>query len=277
MGGLYKMMPATYLMMWVGTLALIGFPGFSGFFSKDMIIESAYAAHSSAGNYAFMMGVLAAFMTAFYSLRLMFMTFHGTSRADKSVLDHVHESPKVILIPLALLALGAAFAGYAFKDYFVGAGYEHFWGEALFLSGENVMEAAEHIPDWVRHMPLIMLLAGGALAWLFYIRRPDIPKALATMHEPLYKFLLNKWYFDELYDLVFVRSAKWLGYQLWKKGDGGVIDRFGPDGVSGMVLKLAQRARQIQTGYVYHYAFAMLIGVTGFVSWYMLSGEGTLG
>src|SRR5690606_17213311 len=272
MGGIWRKIPLTYAMMLIGTLALTGVPFFAGFYSKDMILESAYAAQTGVGRYAFVLGITAAFMTAFYSWRLIFLTFHGKPRASEEVMSHVHESPKVLTVPLILLAIGAVFAGFLFTGYFTGDNYAAFWGESLYLAGENVMEAAHHVPTWVKLLPLVMSAAGFALAWYAYIRRPDIPAAFARSHEPLYKFSLNKWYFDEIYDFLFVRSAKFLGRFLWKKGDGQTIDGLGPDGLSAVVLDMSRRARKLQSGYVYHYAFAMLIGVAAIVTWFVARG-----
>jgi len=273
MGGIAQLMPLTMLLMWVGSFSLMGFPLLSGYFSKDAIIESAFAAGGGVGRYAFLMGVLAAFMTAFYSMRLLFMTFHGKPRASEKVMKHVHDAPMVMAVPLLILALGAIFAGWAFSDLFIGQGYEEFWRQSLFvLPAHGALEASHHVPLAVKLTPTVMMGLGFFLAWLFYVRRPDFPAVLARVHQPIYRFLLNKWYFDELYDFVFVRGANVLGRILWKKGDGALIDGFGPDGVSGLVARLAVRARALQTGYVYHYAFAMLIGVAAFVSWYLVGG-----
>ncbi len=272
MGGIFKKIPLTYALMLIGTLALTGVPPFAGYFSKDMIIESAYAAHTSIGSYAFVMGVVAAFMTSFYSWRLIFMTFHGKCRASEKVQKHIHESPKVMTIPLIILASGAVLAGFVFSGYFVGHGYEDFWRESLFLGGENVMEAAHHVPLWVKLSPLAMGITGFVLAWYFYIRHPDLPGRFASMHHLAYQFVLNKWYFDELYDFLFVRPAKWLGTKFWKKGDGAMIDGFGPDGISALMMTLSKKARLLQSGYVYHYAFAMLVGVALVASWLMTGG-----
>ncbi|MEN3950647.1 NADH-quinone oxidoreductase subunit L [Iodidimonas sp. SYSU 1G8] len=269
MGGVWKLMPITYAMMWIGSLALAGIPPFAGYFSKDMVLESAFAAGTSVGQYAYWMGIAAAFMTAFYSGRLLFMTFHGKPRASHEVMHHVHESPKIMLVPLVVLVAGAILSGLVFYEYFVGHHYAEFWGKALFVAGPNVLEAAHHVPAWVKYLPLVMGVAGLGLSWFFYVRRPDIPGSIAKTNAPLYRFLLNKWYFDELYDALFVRPAKWLGFQLWKKGDGKVIDGYGPDGVTAVIGFVARKARLLQTGYLYHYAFAMLIGVAGFVTWYM--------
>jgi NADH-quinone oxidoreductase subunit L len=275
MGGIYKFIPLTYILMWVGSLALAGVPFFAGFYSKDIILESAFAAHTGAGQYAFVLGIAAAFMTAFYSWRLLFMTFHGECRASEEILSNVHESPKVMTVPLIILAIGAISAGFLFNDVFVGDGRQAFWGDALFILGDHdVIEAAHHAPILVKLLPVVMGAGGIALAWLFYIRRPELPDIIARAHREAYLFLLNKWYFDELYDFLFVRPAKRIGHFLWKKGDGAVIDGFGPDGISAAVLALTRRIVRLQSGYMYHYAFAMLIGVAAFASWFVVGSGG---
>jgi NADH-quinone oxidoreductase subunit L len=276
MGGIWRLIPVTYGLMWIGNLALagIGIPGldigFAGFYSKDMILESAWGAHSAIGSYAFWLGIFAASLTAFYSWRLLFMTFHGTPRADEKVMAHVHESPKVMLIPLFVLAAGAVFAGALGYSLFVGEGMEQFWRESLLVLPEhNSIEAAHHAPFWVKAAPLVVGLAGIGLAYLFYIAQPALPGIVATRFRAIYLFLLNKWYFDELYDAIFVRPAVFIGRGLWKSGDGALIDGIGPDGIAAATLDLARRASRLQSGYVYHYAFAMLIGVVLLVSWYL--------
>ncbi|MDE0728161.1 MAG: NADH-quinone oxidoreductase subunit L, partial [Alphaproteobacteria bacterium] len=276
MGGIYKYIPQTYVMMWIGSLALAGLPIFAGFYSKDAILESAFAAHTGAGQFAFWLGMAAAVMTAFYSWRLLFMTFHGEPRASQEVMSHVHESPWSMLVPLYFLAAGSILSGILFNHYFVGDGHEAFWGQAIFLGPDNnIMEAFHHVPAWVKWAPIVAGVVGIAVAWQFYIRRPDIPASLAKLHLELYLFLLNKWYFDELFDLTLVNPAKWLGRLLWKGGDGRIIDGFGPDGLSAMVLRVARRASALQSGYLYHYAFAMLIGVAVLVTlFYTSSGVG---
>ena len=275
MGGIYNLMPLTWFVMMIGSLSLMGVWPLSGFYSKDMILESAFMTDTATGQFAFNLGIAAAFMTAFYSMRLMFMTFHGRPRSGEEVLRHVHDAPKSMSIPLIILALGAAGVGVFMAGDFVGDGYAGFWRDSLLVLGDhNVIEAAHGAPLWVKFLPTVMAALGLALAWLFYIRSPHLPGVLATAHDPIYKFFLNKWYFDELYDFLFVRAAKNLGRLLWKKGDEAIIDGFGPDGVAARVLVLARRARELQTGYVYHYAFAMLIGVTAFVSWYLIGGTG---
>ncbi len=275
MGGIWRMVPITYAVMWIGSLALAGIPPFAGFFSKDMILEAAYAAQSSHGAFAFWLGIAAAFMTAFYSWRLLFMVFHGRPRASPEVMRHVHESPRVMTLPLIALAVGATFAGYLGFEAFVGEGKGEFWRAAvLVLEGNDSIEAAHHVPLWVKLLPLVMAVGGIALAWFMYIRHPELPARLAERFRPLYLFLLNKWYFDELYDWAFVRPAHYLGRGLWKSGDGAVIDGVGPDGVAAAALNLARQASRLQTGYLYHYAFAMLIGVAGLVTWYVVGQLG---
>lgn len=274
MGGVYKRLKVTYAVMWIGSLALAGVPLFAGYYSKDLIIESAFAAGTGIGEYAFYLGVAAAVMTAFYSWRVLFLTFHGAPRADEKVMSHLHESPPVMLVPLLILALGAVFGGILFNELFVGE-ETTFWGDSILVLPEHIASTAAHYtPLWVKTLPVAAGLVGILIAWYMYIRRPSLPAAVARMHEPAYRFLLNKWYFDELYDLLFVRTSKRLGRALWKGGDGRVIDGLGPDGVSGVVIDLARRATFLQSGYVYHYAFAMLIGVAFLVSFYMFAMGG---
>ncbi|RUV28722.1 MULTISPECIES: NADH-quinone oxidoreductase subunit L [unclassified Mesorhizobium] len=277
MGGLRTLIPKTYWMMVIGTLALtgVGIPvtviGTAGFFSKDAIIESAFAAHNPVAGLAFVLLVVAACFTSFYSWRLIFMTFHGQPRASHEVMHHVHESPPVMLVPLYILAASALFAGVIFHGAFIGEGYAEFWKASLFTLPENhILHDMHEVPLWVKLAPFVAMLIGFAIAWQFYIRAPEMPKNLAAQHRGLYAFLLNKWYFDELYDLLFVRPAKRLGHFLWKTGDGTVIDGLGPDGVSARVVDVTNRVVKLQTGYLYHYAFAMLIGVAALVTWMML-------
>ena len=275
MGGLRKLIPFTWAMMLIGTLALTGFPFTAGFYSKDAIVEAAFAAHSGIGMYAFYATVIAAFMTSFYSWRLMFLTFHGKSRAKQDVLDHVHESPWVMLIPLVLLAVGSIVAGFLFKAYFVGDAYQSFWRTSLFTgTGNTILEDLHHVPKLVVFMPTIMMVAGFLVACLMYIWVPVLPLLMSRMFKPIYLFFLNKWYFDELYDWVFVRPAKWLGRFLWKIGDGRIIDGLGPDGVTARVIDVTNRVVRLQSGYVYHYAFAMLIGVALLVTYFMFATGG---
>ncbi|MER2534664.1 MAG: NADH-quinone oxidoreductase subunit L [Rhizobiaceae bacterium] len=280
MGGIRKLIPRTYWMMVIGTLALtgVGIPatviGTAGFFSKDAIIEGAFVGHNAVAGFAFVLLVVAALFTSFYSWRLIFMTFHGQPRATADVMHHVHESPPVMLVPLYLLAVGALFAGFVFHDFFIGEGYEHFWKAALFTLPDNhILHDFHGVPVWVKLAPFVSMILGFLTAYHFYIRSPRTPVELAARHRGLYAFLLNKWYFDELYDFLFVRPAKRLGSFLWKKGDGWLIDGFGPDGISARVVDVTNRVVKLQTGYLYHYAFAMLIGVAALVTWMMLGSS----
>jgi NADH-quinone oxidoreductase subunit L len=295
MGGLRKEMPITFWMMMIGSLALtgVGIPftsiGFAGFVSKDPIIEAAFASHQFGATYAFWCVDLAAALTAFYTWRLMFMTFFGQrgdwapslpAKADDHGHDEhghdehaVHESPLVMLVPLAGLALGAAFAGMAFRWFFIGGGHETFWRQSLFLGQENhLLEEMEHVPALVSLSPTLMMLAGFAVAYYMYLVDRAAPQRLADAFPALYRFLLNKWYFDELYDFLFVRPAFAIGRLFWKGGDGVIIDGFGPDGVSARVLDVARNSVRLQTGYVYHYAFAMLLGAAALTTWYLFGG-----
>ena len=279
MGGLAKKLPITWIMMLIGTLALtgVGIPhvgGFAGFHSKDAIVEAAYAAHTP-NNYAFWALVVAAFMTSFYSWRLIFLTFHGETRADHHDYDHAHESPWVMLVPLFVLAFGAVFAGIAFHHAFIGEGYGDFWRAALFEApGKDIRHHMHEVPSWVPLAPTVAMLSGLALAVLYYIVSPGLPAATARAFRPLYLFFLNKWYFDELYNFIFVRPAFAIGRFLWKGIDGAVIDGT-IDGTGKSVLWGTGRIVKLQTGYVYHYAFAMLIGVAALLTYFILSGGGS--
>ena len=274
MGGIRKQVPVTYAMMWIGSLALAGFPFFAGFYSKDMILEAAFAAHTGVGQMAFWLGCLAALLTAFYSWRLLILAFHGTPRASAEVMAHVHESPKVMLLPLVPLALGAIFAGFLGYELFVGHNMTQFWGDSIFiLPTHQAMENAHHVPTWVKLLPIGLALTGVAAAYMAYTIAPAIPGMVAQRFAPIYRFFFNKWYFDELYDAIFVKPSVKLGGLLWQRGDKETIDGFGPDGITNLVLRISQSASRIQSGYVYHYAFAMLIGIVVLLSWYF-SGFG---
>ena len=269
MGGLKDRIPFTYVVMIIGTLALTGFPLTAGFYSKDAIIEAAYVGKNSMALYAFVCTVAAALLTSFYSWRLILKTFHGEPH-DRQHWRDAHESPMTMLIPLGFLAVGSVLAGLPFKEVFAGHGVEGFFRELLVFAKTNtVLEDMHHVPLEVGLLPIAMMVIGGIVAWYFYLRRPDIPVSLARQHEMLYRFLLNKWYFDELYETIFVRPIKRLGLLLWKGGDGWLIDGFGPDGVSARVLDVTRNVVRLQTGYLYHYAFAMLIGAAAFITWFM--------
>jgi NADH-quinone oxidoreductase subunit L len=276
MGGLWRKIPYTYAMMWIGSLALAGIPFFAGYYSKDIMLEAAYGAHSSVGTFAFWMGIAAAVMTAFYSWRLLYMTFHGKPRMDQHTFDHAHESPPVMMGPLVVLAIGAVLSGFVAYDHFVGDGMAAFWGDSILMlardGGETIVDMAHHVPTWVKLLPFFMGLIGIAAATLAYILKPGIPAAVSGALRPLYLFLLNKWYFDELFDWLFVKRSFQLGEGFWKGGDKAIIDGFGPDGIAATARELAGRASRLQTGYVYHYAFAMLIGVSALITWYIMFG-----
>jgi len=274
MGGLRTMLPLTYILMVIGTLALTGFPLTAGFYSKDMIIEAAHAAHGGLAEFAWGLTVVAALMTAFYSWRLIFLTFHGRPRAGEEVLKHVHESPAVMWLPLVVLAAGSLVTGALLSGVFVGEGRLAFWGGALVTSQGDILTQAHHVSGLAKWLPTLMMLAGLLIAWAYYIRRPSLPAATAERFAPVYRFLLNKWYFDELYDRLFVRPAHAVARFAWQGVDAGVIDRFGPNGIAATVMQAASRVRRLQSGYLYHYAFVMLIGVAAVVTYFVIARGG---
>ena len=276
MGGLRKKIPLTFAAMLIGTLAMtgVGIPhltGFSGFYSKDAIIEAAYAA-GTLNNYAFWLLVVA---RADDVVLLLAPDLHDVlwrnSRRSQTY-EHAHESPPTMLVPLAVLALGATIAGLVFSGYFIGHDESAFWGASLYRGEHNhVLHAMHDVPEWVSYSSFVAMLIGFAIAWLYYIRAPWLPAATARAFKPLYLFLLNKWYFDELYDLIFVRPAFAIGRFLWKGGDGAVIDG-AIDGTAATVGRITGRVVKLQTGYVYNYAFAMLIGVAALLTWLTYNG-----
>ena len=275
MGGIWKKVPVTYAMMWIGSLALAGFPFFAGYYSKDMILEAAYASQSGVGSMAFWLGCLAAFLTAFYSWRLLIMAFHGAPRASAEVMSRVHESPKVMTLPLLFLAIGAVFAGWLGYELFVGHDMKQFWGASIFiLPTHTAMEDAHHVPNWVKLFPIFLALSGVVLSVLFYAYWTSMPARFAAIFRSVYLLFYNKWYFDELYDAVFVRPAVRFGAYLWQRGDCDTIDGFGPDGMSAVIYRLSGMCSRVQTGFVFHYAFAMLIGIVILVSWYWFRFKG---
>ena len=275
MGGIWRHIKVTYALMWIGSLALAGVPFFAGFYSKDIVLEAAYAAETGIGRYAFWLGLMAAFLTAFYSWRLLFMTFHGEPRADEKTMAHVHESPKVMILPLFVLAIGALFSGYVAYDYFVGAKAAEFWGDAiLILDHHKALENAHHVPAWVKFSPIVVGVLGIGLAYLLYIQNTDITGKIAEKFHAIYQFLLKKWYFDELYEFLFVRPSFALGHGFWRVVDRMIIDGLGPDGISNTVRLAAKRVAALQSGYLYHYAFAMLIGVVVITTWYLVGHSG---
>jgi NADH-quinone oxidoreductase subunit L len=269
MGGLARAIPVTCAVMWIGNLALAGIPPLAGSYSKDAIISAAYQAHTYIGSYAFICTVLAAFLTAFYSWRLLFMTFHGKPRADHHTMEHVHESPMVMLVPLLLLAIGAVIAGYALNGWFIGEAQRHFWNNSIFNQPANeIMHHLEQVPAAVEFAPLIVAILGIALAYTMYIARPDLPRTFAKHNKRLYFFLLNKWYFDELYDRIFVKPVMWLASFSWKIGDVTIIDGV-PNGLAALAVEGSREAVKIQTGSLAAYAFAMLIGVVMLIGVFM--------
>ncbi len=305
MGGVWKKIPATYVLMWVGSLALAGIPFFAGYYSKDIILEAAFADHSWFGSFAYWMGIAAAFMTAFYSGRLLFMTFHGKPRMDHHTFDHAHESPPVMLTPLVILAVGALFAGFLGYEGFVGGSESHkivaetaneaaevevehtveapvveeddhhdelnrfiFWGKSIKVLDQNdTLESAHHVPEWVKFLPTIMGMLGLFFSWVFYSARPGLPAVFVRMFSAIHTLFFRKWFFDEIYNAVFVKNAICAGKIFWKS-DKSIVDGIGPDGVAARSMDIAGILKKIQTGYVFHYAFVMIIGVIGFVSWF---------
>jgi NADH-quinone oxidoreductase subunit L len=266
MGGIWRKIPITYAVMWIGSLALAGVPFFAGYYSKDFVLEAAFAANSTVGMYAFASGILAAFLTAFYSWRLIIMTFHGTPRADRHTMDHVHESPWVMLAPLLVLAAGAIGIGALFAENFVGQHWEQFWNGAIVNAPHNhIMRAVHDVPSWVPLAPTVVGLAGIALAYILYMLAPGIPAKLAATFGGVYRFLLNKWYFDELYDAIFVRPAKALARVLWQTADARIIDGV-PNGAASLASDVAAGAVRLQTGRVASYAFVMIAGLTVIVT-----------
>ena len=267
MGGVWKKIPYTYSLMIIGTLALTGFPFLSGFFSKDAIIETAYSSTSFFAGYAVTIGVLTAFMTSLYSWRLIFMTFHGTFNNKNISLSKVHESPAVMLMPLLFLALGAIFAGYAFKDYFIGSQFIQFWNNSIFFLKEFVLH---HPPLWFLLLTPILVLLAIPLSYYFFVKDKKSLDGFIEINKPLYNFLVNKWYFDELYDFLFVKPAKKIGSFFWKIGDGTIIDGFGPDGLTKLIKSVSDKAVQFQSGFLYHYAFVILIGLSILLTYMMI-------
>ena len=280
MGGVKEKTPQTFYLMWVGTLALsgIGVPfllgngiGFAGFYSKDIMLESAYGVHTTVGLIAFWLGTIAAGLTAFYSTRLMFMTFYGEYRGDHHTWDHAHESPAVVLIPLYVLGAGAALSGFIAYDWFVGHDWQHFWGTtsiAVKSTGE-VLHHAHEVPLWVKLAPLVFALSGIALSYMYYITMPWLPAATVKRFPGIHALFYNKWYFDEIYDAMLVQPALRIGRFFWKKGDGATIDGLGADNIAARAQDMAGVLMRFQSGYLYHYAFVMLVGVAALVTYFM--------
>ena len=277
MGGLFPIIRKTAILMWIGSLALagLGIPGvfgFAGFYSKDMILEAAWQG-GAVGQFAYVLGVIAAFFTAFYSWRLIIMTFDGKSRADHHTLEHAHESPPVMLLPLVVLAIGALFAGLLGYNYFVGEGREEFWGSAIFVAkGHDTIEAAHKGPEWVGLLPLGAGVLGLVLAYVFYRFKPTWPAAWVNNLSLLHQLIFRKYYFDELYDALVVNRSFDLGRIFWQRGDVGTIDAYGPDGISSVTRSASAGFSRLQSGYLFHYALAMLVGVLILTTFYLVLG-----
>ena len=264
MGGVWKKLPYTYILMIIGTLALTGFPFLSGFYSKDAIIEFAYLKGNTTGYYAAGIGIFTAFLTSIYSWRLIFKTFHGTYNNKKIDIGETHESPLIMLVPLVVLSLGAIFAGFLFKDLFIGHGDGNsFWAESIkFLEPLST----EHPPTWFLFLTPCLVLLSIPIAYYLFVKKKEIPAQIVNTNKPLYNFLVNKWYFDELYEVIFIKPSKKMGLFLWKFCDNKIIDGFGPDGISLFIKKCSIKASKFQSGFIYHYAFIMLLGFSALLT-----------
>ena len=268
MGGIWKKLPYTWVLMIIGTLALTGFPFLSGFYSKDAIIEYAYLRGNTAGYYAVVVGIFTALLTSIYSWRLIFKTFHGTYNNKKLKINTMHESPFVMLAPLIILAIGAVFAGYFFKELFIGhSSSNYFWTDSIkFLLPLSL----DHPPLWIIYITPIIVILSIPLSYYLFVKNKNITNWLANENQPLYNFLLNKWYFDELYDFLFVKPSKKIGIFFWKNVDIKIIDRFGPDGITNLIKNFSNKAVKFQSGFIYQYAFIMLLGFTALLTYLVI-------
>ena len=268
MGAVYKKLPYTWILMIIGTLALTGFPFLSGFYSKDAIIEFAYLKGNTTGYYAAGIGILTALFTSIYSWRLIFKTFHGSYNNKKIKIEEMHESPLVMLVPLVILAIGAVFSGFLFKDLFIGHGdYTSFWGDSIkFLSPLS----SEHPPLWFLLLTPTLVMISIPIAYYLFVKNKELPNQFAQLNKPLYNFLVNKWYFDELYNILFIQSSKKIGLFFWKSIDVKIIDKFGPDGISSLIKTLSIKASKFQSGFIYQYAFMILIGFSALLTFLIL-------
>ncbi len=261
MGGVWKKLPFTYGLMIIGTLALTGFPFLSGFYSKDAIIEFAYLRGNTTGYYAAGIGILTAFLTSIYSWRLIFKTFHGNYNNKEIKIEETHESPLVMLVPLIILSIGAIFSGFVFKDLFIGD--SNFWQESIFFLKPL---STEHPPLWFLFLTPILVILSIPISYYLFVRNNDLVNHLASVNKPLYYFLLNKWYFDELYEILFIKPCKKIGLILWKFFDVKLIDGFGPDGLAAIIKKFSLKANKFQSGFIYQYAFIMLLGFSALLT-----------
>jgi NADH-quinone oxidoreductase subunit L len=264
MGGVWKKLPYTYVLMIIGTLALTGFPLLSGFYSKDAIIEFAYLRDNTAGYYAAGIGIFTAFLTSIYSWRLIFKTFHGSYNNKSIKIEETHESPLVMLLPLIILSIGAIFAGFIFKELFFDTS---FWGNSIFFL-EPLSE--EHPPIWFLLLTPILVCSSIPISYYLFVKNKDLPNSIVEINKPLYNFLVNKWYFDELYEILFIKPSKKIGLFLWKFFDVKIIDGFGPDGVSSLIKKFSIKANKFQSGYIYQYAFIMLLGLSALLTFLII-------
>jgi NADH-quinone oxidoreductase subunit L len=264
MGGVWKKLPYTYVLMIIGTLALTGFPLLSGFYSKDAIIEFAYLRDNTAGYYAAGIGIFTAFLTSIYSWRLIFKTFHGSYNNKSIKIEGTHESPLVMLLPLIILSIGAIFAGFIFKELFFDTS---FWGNSIFFL-EPLSE--EHPPMWFLLLTPILVCSSIPISYYLFVKNKDLPNSIVEINKPLYNFLVNKWYFDELYEILFIKPSKKIGLFLWKFFDVKIIDGFGPDGVSSLIKKFSIKANKFQSGYIYQYAFIMLLGLSALLTFLII-------
>ncbi len=269
MGGVWKKLPYTYVLMIIGTLALTGFPLLSGFYSKDAIIEFAYLRGNTTGYYAAGIGIFTAFLTSIYSWRLIFKTFHGKYNNQDIKIEDTHESPLVMLIPLILLAIGAIFAGFIFKDLFIGhhGVTSDYWNKSIFFLNPL---SNEHPPTWFLVLTPILVIISIPLSYYLFVKNKELPNIIAKNNQPLYKFLINKWYFDELYEYIFIKPSKKIGLFLWKFFDVKIIDGFGPDGISAIIKKFSVKAKQFQSGFIYQYAFVMLLGFSAILTFLII-------
>ncbi len=264
MGGVWKKLPYTYVLMIIGTLALTGFPLLSGFYSKDAIIEFAYLRDNTTGYYAAGIGIFTAFLTSIYSWRLIFKTFHGSYNNKSIKIEETHESPLVMLLPLIILSIGAIFAGFIFKELFFDTS---FWGNSIFFL-EPLSE--EHPPMWFLLLTPILVCSSIPISYYLFVKNKDLPNSIVEINKPLYNFLVNKWYFDELYEILFIKPSKKIGLFLWKFFDVKIIDGFGPDGVSSLIKKFSIKANKFQSGYIYQYAFIMLLGFSALLTFLII-------
>ena len=268
MGGIWKKLPYTWVLMIIGTLALTGFPFLSGFYSKEAIIEYAYLRGNTVGYYAVIVGIFTALLTSIYSWRLIFKTFHGTYNNEKLKINTMHESPFVMLIPLIILAIGSLFAGYFFKELFIGhSSSNYFWTDSIkFLLPLSL----DHPPLWIIYITPVIVILSIPFSYYLFVKNKNITNWLVNENKPLYNFLHNKWYFDELYDFLFVKPFKKIGIFFWKNVDIKIIDKFGPDGISNLIKIFSNKAVKFQSGYIYQYAFIMLLGFSALLTYLII-------